>query len=65
MQRPPVVVAAVVAFVVMEVVVAVGVVAVVVVVLGEDEVALVPGLLNINISSILCGYQCRSVSFRR
>ena len=63
MQRPPVVVAAVVAFVVMEVVVAVGVVAVVVV--GIVEVALVPGLFKINILSILCGYRCRSVSFRR
>ena len=57
------VVAAVVAFVVMEVVVAVGVVAVVVV--GIVEVALVPVLFKINISSILCGYRCRSVSFRR
>ena len=65
MQRPPVVVAAVVAFVVMEVVVAVGVVAVVVVVLGEDEVALVPGLFKINMLSILYAYRCRSVSFRR
>ena len=63
MQRPPVVVAAVVAFVVMEVVVAVGVVAVVVV--GIVEVALVPGLFKIKISSFLCGYRCRSVSFRR
>ena len=63
MQKPPVVVAAVVAFVVMEVVVAVGVVAVVVV--GIVEVALVPGLFKINISSILYVYRCRSVSFRR
>ena len=63
MQRPPVVVAAVVAFVVMEVVVAVGVVAVVVV--GIVEVALVPGLFKINMLSILYGYRCRSVSFRR
>ena len=63
MQRPPVVVAAVVAFVVMEVVVAVGVVAVVVV--GIVEVALVPGLFKINMFSIFYGYQCRSVSFRR
>ena len=63
MQRPPVVVAAVVAFVVMEVVVAVGVVAVVVV--GIVEVALVPGLFKINMLSILYAYRCRSVSFRR
>ena len=63
MQRPPVVEAAVVAFVVMEVVVAVGVVAVVVV--GIVEVALVPGLFKINMLSILYGYRCRSVSFRR
>ena len=63
MQRPPVVVAAVVAFVVMEVVVAVGVVAVVVV--GIVEVALVPGLFKIDMLSILYAYRCRSVSFRR
>ena len=63
MQRPPVVVAAVVAFVVMEVVVAVGVAAVVVV--GIVEVALVPGLFKINMLSILYAYRCRSVSFRR
>ena len=58
MQRPPVVVAAVVAFVVMEVVVAVGVV-------GIVEVALVPGLFKIDMLSILYAYRCRSVSFRR
>ena len=63
MQRPPAVEAAVVAFVTMEVVVAVGVVAVVVV--GIVEVALVPGLFKINMLSILYGYRCRSVSFRR
>ena len=57
------VVAAVVAFVVMEVVVAVGVVAVVVV--GIVEVALVPGLIKIDMLSILYAYRCRSVSFRR
>ena len=57
------VVAAVFAFVAMEVVVAVGVVAVVVV--GIVEVALVPGLFKINMVSILYGYRCRSVSFRR
>ena len=57
------VVAAVVAFVAMEVVVAVGGVAVGMV--GIVEVALVPGLFKINMLSILYGYRCRSVSFRR